>query len=262
MDSIVQIAPLAQSPGLKPLRADSMRRADVAAGRMLPWFAGLAFVLAALALYIGFILAPTDPEQGHALRIVFIHVPAAWMSLLIYLAMALASAIGLVGGSRLPSIVATSLAPTGAMFTFMALWTGALWGKPTWGVWWVWDARLSSELLLLFAYLGFVAFQASIEDPSRADRASGILALVGVVNVPVVYFSVQWWNTLHQNNSVGLTVPPAMATTMLAGIGLMALAFLAYTIAMTLARMQNVIMERERWLQWAIRARGYRDELD
>jgi len=141
-------------------------------------------------------------------------------------------------------MMATALAPTGALFTFLALWTGSLWGKPTWGTYWVWDARLTSELILLFLYLGFIALRAAIDDPRRADRAAALLAIVGVVNVPIIYYSVQWWNTLHQGASVSLTRAPSMAAAMLAGMLLMALAFWAYTIAVSLTRVRCIIRER------------------
>jgi heme exporter protein C len=147
-------------------------------------------------------------------------------------------------------MLARAIAPTGALFTFIALWTGSLWGKPTWGTYWVWDARLTSELILLFLYLGFMALQASIEDPRRADKAGALLAIVGAVNVPIIYFSVQWWNTLHQGASVSLTKAPSMAATMLAGMLVMALAAWAYTIAVVLWRVRPMILERERNAEW------------
>jgi heme exporter protein C len=160
------------------------------------------------------------------------------------------SGVGLVLNTRLSSMVATALAPTGALFTFIALWTGALWGKPTWGTWWVWDARLTSELILLFLYLGFLALQSSIDDPRRADKACAVLALVGSVNVPIIYFSVKWWNTLHQGASVSLTKSPTMAATMLWGMLIMVVAFWMYAIAIALARVRNIILERERHTEW------------
>jgi len=224
------------------------------AGRMMPWFAWLAALLAAAGLYIAFFVAPTDATQGESYRIIFIHVPAAWMSMFIYLVMAGWAGLGLVLNTRLSGMMASALAPTGAMFTFVALWTGALWGKPTWGTYWVWDARLTSELILLFLYLGFMALKEAIDDPQRADRAGAILALVGVVNIPIIYFSVQWWNTLHQGASVSLTRAPSMAATMLAGMLVMALAAWMYAIAVSLARVRAIILERERgrdmaWVQ-------------
>jgi heme exporter protein C len=168
----------------------------------------------------------------------------------LYLVMAGWAGLGLVLNTRLSGMMASALAPTGAMFTFLALWSGALWGRPTWGTYWVWDARLTSELILLFLYLGFIALKEAIEDPRRADRASAILALVGVVNVPIIYFSVQWWNTLHQGASVSLTAAPKMAATMLAGMLLMALAAWMYSIAISLARVRAIILERERDAAW------------
>ena len=220
------------------------------AGTLAPWFAVLSLLLFGLGLYISFFVAPTDAQQGEAYRIIFIHVPAAWMSMVIYLAMAFWAGLGLAFHTRLSGMMASALAPSGALFTVIALWTGAFWGKPTWGAWWVWDARLTSELLLLFLYLGFMALQAAIEDPRRADRAGALLALVGVVNIPIIYFSVQWWNTLHQGASVSMTKSPSMAQTMLWGMLIMALAFWAYSITMALLRVRCIILEREMTNEW------------
>jgi len=229
------------------------------AGKLIPWFAWLAALLAAAGLYIAFFVAPTDATQGESYRIIFIHVPAAWMSMFIYLVMAGWAGLGLVLNTRLSGMMASALAPTGALFTFLALVTGSLWGKPTWGTYWVWDARLTSELILLFLYLGFMALKEAIDDPQRADRAGAILALVGVVNIPIIYFSVQWWNTLHQGASVSLTRAPSMAATMLAGMLVMALAAWMYAIAVSLARVRAIILERERgrdmaWVQSVVKA--------
>jgi len=221
------------------------------AGKLIPWFAALAFILTVVGLYIGFFVAPTDFQQGEGYRIIFVHVPAAWMSMFIFVVMAFWSAIGLAWNTRLSFVMARALAPTGAMFTFVALWTGAFWGKPMWGAWWVWDARLTSELILLFLYVGFMALQAAIDDPRRADRAGALLNLVGVINVPIIYFSVQWWNTLHQGSSVSLTRAPSMAQTMLWGMLIMALAAWMYTIAVALVRARTLIIERERRTEWA-----------
>jgi heme exporter protein C len=217
---------------------------------MVPVFAALAAVLGIAGLYIGFFVAPTDFQQGEAYRIIFIHVPAAWMSMLIYVVMAFWAGVGLVFNTRLSSMMAHALAPTGALMTFIALWTGALWGKPTWGAWWVWDARLTSELILLFLYIGYMSLAAAIDDPRRADKASAVVAMVGVVNVPIIYFSVQWWNTLHQGASVSLTRAPSMAATMLAGMLVMVFAFWMYSIAVSLARVRRLIVERERGAAW------------
>jgi heme exporter protein C len=220
------------------------------AGRMVPWFAAAAAILAAIGLYVAFFVAPTDFQQGEAYRIIFVHVPASWMSMFIYLVMAGWAGIGLVLNSRLSGMMASALAPTGAMFAFLSLWTGALWGRPTWGTYWVWDARLTSELVLFFLYLGFMALQAAIDDPRRADKAGAVLALVGVVNIPIIYFSVKWWNTLHQGASVSLTRAPTMATIMFTGMIVMVLAFWMYSIAVSLARVRAIILERERHTGW------------
>jgi heme exporter protein C len=220
------------------------------AGRLIPWFAALALVLTAAGLYISFFLAPTDFQQGEGYRIIFIHVPAAWMSMFIYVVMAFWSAIGLAWNTRLSFVMARALAPTGAMFTFVALWTGAFWGKPMWGAWWVWDARLTSELILFFLYVGVMALQAAIDDPRRSDRAGALLNLVGVINVPIIYFSVKWWNTLHQGSSVSLTRAPSMAHIMLWGMLIMALAAWMYAIAVALVRARSLILERERQTDW------------
>jgi heme exporter protein C len=220
------------------------------AGHWWPVFAVLSAVLTAVGLWIGFFVAPTDAQQGEGYRIIFIHVAASWMSMFIYVVMAFWAGVGLVFNTRLSGMMATALAPTGALFAFLSLWTGALWGKPMWGTYWVWDARLTSELILLFLYAGFMALQAAIDDPRRADRAGAVLALVGVINVPIIYFSVKWWNTLHQGASVSLTRAPSMATTMLWGMLIMALAFWAYSIAVALARVRSIILVRERHTEW------------
>ena len=220
------------------------------AGKMIPWFWALAAIFGVAGLTLGVLVAPTAAQQGEGYRIIFLHVPAAWMSMFIYLVMAFWAALGLAFNTRLSGMMASALAPTGALFTFLALWTGALWGKPMWGAWWVWDARLTSELILLFLYIGFIALQSAIDDPRRADKAGAILALVGVVNIPIIYFSVKWWNTLHQGSSVSLTKSPSMAMTMLWGMLLCALAFWMYSIAVALMRARGIMLERERHTEW------------
>lgn len=219
------------------------------AGKLVPWFAWPAAILFCVGLYIGFFVAPTDAVQSEAYRIIFIHVPASILSMFIYLIMAGYAALGLIFNTRLSSMMATSLAPTGALFAFISLWTGALWGKPMWGAWWVWDARLTSELILLFLYLGFISLQASIEDPRRADRAGALLAIVGSVNVPIIYFSVKWWNTLHQGSTVKLS-GTSMHIAMQQAMFTMFAALWLYAIAISLLRVRSIILERERNSQW------------
>jgi heme exporter protein C len=220
------------------------------AGRLIPLFAWPALLLFAVGLYVSFFVAPTDATQGESYRIIFIHVPAAWMSMIIYLAMAFWCALGMIFNTRLSFMMSQALAPTGAIWTFLALWTGALWGKPTWGAWWVWDARLTSELILLFLYLGYMALVAAIDDPRRADRAGAVVAIVGAINVPIIYFSVKWWNTLHQGASVSMTAAPKMASIMLMGMLIMALAAWAYSIAVVLLRVRAIMLKRERNTDW------------
>jgi heme exporter protein C len=200
---------------------------------------------------MGFFIAPTDAVQGEGYRIIFVHVPASWMSMLIYVVMAGWAAAGLIFNTRLSYVMAQALAPTGALMAVLSLATGALWGKPMWGTWWVWDARLTSELILLFLYLGYMGLHASIDDIRRADKASAVLALVGVVNVPIIYFSVKWWNTLHQGASVSLTKSPSMAQTMLLAMLLMTFCFWAYSMAVALQRARAMVLERERYTDWA-----------
>ena len=220
------------------------------AGKTIPWLAWTAGILTVLGLYIGFFVAPTDFQQGEAYRIIFIHVPAAWMGMLIYLVMAFWGAIGLAFNARLPFMLMRALAPTGAILTFVSLWTGAVWGKPMWGTWWVWDARLTSTLILLFLYIGTLALWSSIEDVKRSDRAGALLTLIGVVNVPIILFSVVWWNTLHQGSTVGVSHAPKMAATMLQAMLIMTAAAWAYAIAATLVRVRRIILERERKTEW------------
>jgi heme exporter protein C len=220
------------------------------AGSIARWSMIITVILLAVGLYMSFFVAPTDYKQGEGYRIIFVHVPAAWMSMFIYLVMAFWSALGLVLNTRLSAMMTSALAPTGAMFTFLALWTGAFWGKPMWGTWWVWDARLTSELILFFLYLGFMALQSATDDTRRADRAGAILVLVGVVNIPIIYYSVQWWNTLHQGASVSVTKGSSMASVMLVTMLIMTLAFWAYTFAAAYHRVRSIILERERDTVW------------
>ncbi len=219
------------------------------AGKLIPFFAWPAAIFFVIGIYIGFFIAPTDATQSEAYRIIFLHVPASILSMFIYLIMAGYAALGLIFKTRLSAMMAQALAPTGALFAFISLWSGALWGKPMWGAWWVWDARLTSELILLFLYLGFIALQASIEDPRRGDRASALLAIVGSVNVPIIYFSVKWWNTLHQGSTIkysGTSMHIAMQQAMFSIL----IACWLYAIAVTLARVRCIILEREANTTW------------
>ncbi|MBJ7502824.1 MAG: cytochrome c biogenesis protein CcsA [Polynucleobacter sp.] len=223
------------------------------AGKLIPWFAVGALLLGIAGLSVGLLIAPSDAQQGDAYRIIFVHVPAAWMSMLLYLLVAFWAAIGLIFNARLASMLALALAPTGALMTFIALFTGALWGKPTWGAWWVWDARLTSELILLFLYIGFLSLHAAIDDPRRADRSAAVLALIGVINVPIIYFSVKWWNTLHQGATISMTKAPTMASQMLLGMLLMAGSFWLYAIATSLYRCRTLVLEREEHAAWIMK---------
>src|ERR1700716_2022368 len=197
------------------------------AGWLAPWFFALAAALGAAGLYVGLVEAPTDAQQGEVYRIIFIHVPAAWMSMFLYFVMACYGAVSLTFNTRLAAMMARALAPTGAMFTFVALWTGAFWGRPTWGTYWAWDARMVSELVLLFLYFGFIALANAFEEPRRGDRAAALLCLIGLANLPIIYFSVKWWNTLHQGATVKFT-GTSMHATMFTGMVLMTFAFWMY----------------------------------
>ena len=219
------------------------------AGKLAPLFFVVAALLAAAGLYVGFVVAPTDAQQGEVYRVIFIHVPAAWMSMFLYFVMAVYAALALSFNTRLSAMMARAIAPTGALFTFIALWTGAFWGRPTWGTYWVWDARLTSELVLFFLYAGFIALANAFEDPRRGDRAAALLALIGVVNLPIIYFSVQWWNTLHQGSSVSFK-GTSMHVTMLWGMLLMAFSFWMYSAGAALVRCRTLILDRERRTRW------------
>jgi len=216
----------------------------------IPWLATASLLLCALGLFAGLFVAPADAQQGEAYRIMFIHVPSAWMSMLVYLLLVLCAGTGLVFNARLPPMLALALAPTGAMFAFLALWSGALWAKPIWGTWWVWDLRLISQFVLLILYAGFIALHAAIDDAPMADKAGAALVLAGVVNIPLNVLSVQWWTTPHQGASISLGNPPGMATSMLATTLLMAAGFVLYGGAVVLLRLRCVILERERDSDW------------
>ena len=220
------------------------------AGKLWPLFALLGTGLTVWGLWLGMFVAPSDFQQGQGYRIIFVHVPVSWMSMVIYLAMAFWAILGFTFNTRLSGMMCRALAPTGAIFAFLSLWTGALWGKPMWGAWWVWDARLTSELILFFLYLGYIALTSAIDDPKRADKAGGILAIVGALNVPIIYFSVKWWNTLHQGASVSLTKGSSMAQIMLEAMLIMGVACWMYAVAIALYRVRSIILLRERHAQW------------
>jgi len=219
-------------------------------GQWLPWFGGACLAFMLMGLYHSLIVAPPDYQQGDSYRIMFIHVPAAWMSMFVYMVIAFSGTLGLIWRIKLADIVAASSAPLGASFTLLALATGSLWGKPTWGTWWVWDARLTSELILLFLYLGLIALNSAIEDKRTAARASAVLALVGIVNIPIIHYSVIWWNTLHQPNSGILSTKPSIHASMLIPLLLMAVAFKLYYATALLLRTRCEILERERNTSW------------
>lgn len=220
------------------------------AGKLIPWLGWSCAAFLVAGLYLGLFVAPADYQQGESYRIIYIHVPAAWMSLFIYMVMAISAGIGLIWRIKMADIIAHDSAPIGAAFTFLALVTGSLWGKPMWGAWWVWDARLTSELILLFLYLGFIALQSSIEDPRNAARAGAVLALVGVVNIPIIHYSVEWWSTLHQGPTVTKFDKPSIATSMLIPLLLMAVAFQLYYFVNVLMRARVEVLRREQNSRW------------
>ncbi len=207
-----------------------------------PWALGVTLVSLAAGLYLALFASPRDYQQSETVRIMYVHVPSAWMALFCYSSLAIASAMALIWRHPLADVIAKSTAPIGACFTFLALATGSLWGKPMWGTWWVWDARLTSVLILFFLYLGYMALHDAFDDPARGSRAAAILALVGFVNVPIIKFSVDWWNTLHQPASVVRLDGPAIHPSMLAPLLLMAIAFTAYFVWVLLVRVRAELL--------------------
>ena len=220
------------------------------AGSMYPWLAWSALIVILVSTYGGLVWAPADYQQGDGFRIIYVHVPSAWMSMFVYVFMAVSAGIGLIWRIKLAHAMAAASAPLGASFTFLALVTGSIWGKPMWGTWWVWDARLTSELILLFLYLGYMALRSSIEDTGRADRASAVLALVGVVNVPIIHYSVEWWHTLHQGPTVTKFAAPSITTEMLLPMLTMMVGFTLYFFALLLVSARGEVLERERHSKW------------
>ena len=220
------------------------------ARRWTPWFGGGAALCMLIALYGGLVLAPPDYQQKDAFRMVYVHAPSAWLSLMIYTSMAVSAAVGLIWRMKVAHAAAAACAPIGAWFTVATLATGMLWGKPMWGAYWVWDPRLTSELVLLFLYLGYMGLRSGIDDPGKADKASAVLAIVGVVNVPIIKYSVTWWNSLHQTATVMQMGKPKMDGAMLWPLLLMFLAFALYFAAVLLIRLRAELLRRERNASW------------
>src|SRR6478672_3430471 len=224
------------------------------ADRLIPWLAGLTFLLLGIGLYLSFFVAPPDYQQGETVKIMFVHVPSAWLAMFGYTLIAVASLGTLIWRHPLADVAAKTAAPIGATFTFVALVTGSLWGKPMWGTYWVWDARLTSVLVLFLLYLGLIALWQAIEEPGRAGRAAAILALVGAINIPIIKFSVDWWNTLHQSASVTRLGAPAIHPAILTPLLVMALAFLLLFVTLHLAAMRNEILRRRVRAMWLMQA--------
>ena len=220
------------------------------AGSWLPWLTALFALLVVSGLYGGLVLAPADYQQGDSYRIIFVHVPAAWMSLFVYVLMAVCAIVILVWRMKLAEVVLICAAPIGASFTLLALVTGSLWGKPMWGAWWVWDARLTSELILLFLYLGIFSLYGAVEDKRVAGRAVAILTLVGVVNIPIIHYSVEWWSSLHQGPTVTKFDSPSIHWSMLTPLLLMALAFKVFFVISLFQRVRTELLQRERNSRW------------
>ena len=220
------------------------------AGTLTPWFAWPAGLLILAALYGGLVLAPPDYQQGEGFRILYVHAPSAWLAVMIYGVMASAAAVGLIWRMKVAHAVAASCAGVGAWFTAVSLATGMLWGKPMWGTYWVWDPRLTAQLILLFLYLGYMGLRAGIDDLGRAGRASAVLAIVGVINIPIIRYSVEWWNSIHQAPSVMKMDRPSMPIDMLAPLLMMLLGFTLYFAAVLLVRLRAEILRRERTASW------------
>lgn len=210
---------------------------------LTPWMAGLTIVMAVAGLYLGLFDSPADYQQGETVRIMYVHVPAAWMAMFCYTTLAISAAVGLIWKHPVADVAARSAAPIGACFTFLALLTGSLWGKPMWGTWWVWDARLTSVLVLFFLYLGYMALNSAFDDPQRGAKASAILVMVGFINVPIIKFSVDWWNTLHQPASIVRMDGPTIHPDMLWPLFLMIGAFTTYFLWVLLLRMRRELTE-------------------
>jgi heme exporter protein C len=217
---------------------------------LLPWVISACVILLSYGLIAGLFIAPADYQQGDGFRIIYVHVPSAFAAMAIYLAMAISAVITLVWRVKIAAIAMSCSAQIGVWFTFLALVTGSIWGKPMWGTWWIWDARLTSMLILFFLYLGFLALQSVISDANNRDRASAIIAIVGVINLPIIHYSVIWWNTLHQGPTLSKFAVPSIAPAMLYPLLAMIAAFLLFYISMLFLRMRNQILIRDRKTQW------------
>ena len=217
---------------------------------ILPWFRGTTLILFVVGLVLALLFSPMDYQQGSTVRIMYIHVPAAFLSLFVYLLMAITGGIGYIWRIKMAHIVSVSCAPIGAVFTLLTLITGGIWGKPTWGTYWEWDARMTSYLILLFLYLGFMALHNAFDDRKTADRAAAILALVGVVNIPIIHFSVEWWNTLHQGATISKFEKPSMDADMLKALLTMIVAFQVYFFTILLQKVRAEILVREKLSGW------------
>lgn len=218
---------------------------------LIPWFAGIGLLFIAYGTFAGLFVAPADYQQGDAFRIIYVHVPSAYVSMLAYSLMAVSAGIGLIWRMKLSHALAAAAAPLGAWFTFLALATGSIWGRPMWGTWWEWgDPRLTSELIMLFLYFGYMALRSAIDDIAKADKASAVLALVGVVNVPIIHFSVEWWSSLHQGPTLIRKGGPAIETDMLYPLLAMLLGFTLVFGALLLSRVRSEVLFRERRSRW------------
>ncbi|MBT8077561.1 MAG: heme ABC transporter permease [Gammaproteobacteria bacterium] len=221
------------------------------AEKIIPWFAVSGLVLIAYGTWGGLFNAPPDYQQGDAFRIIYVHVPAAYLSMMAYMTMAIAAGIGLIWRMKLAHAVAAATAPLGAWFTFLALMTGSIWGRPMWGTWWEWgDPRLTSELILLFLYIGYIALRNSIDDLAKADKASAVLAMVGAVNVPIIHYSVEWWSSLHQGPTLIRKGGPAIVGDMLWPLLAMIFGFTFVFGALVLSRVRAEVLFRERRARW------------
>ena len=243
-------------PYAKPERAYQL------CNTLLPWFALPAVVCLVVGTMWGLAYAPQDYQQGDSFRIIYIHVPSAMLSMSTYVAMAIAALVGMVWQWRTAYMAMIAMAPVGAVMTFIALLTGAAWGKPMWGAWWVWDARLTSELILLFLYFGVIALYSAFEDKHQAGKAAGVMALVGVVNIPIIHYSVEWWNTLHQGSTITKFDKPSIATEMLWPLLLNIFGFALFIALVTTMRLKNEIIRREMhrpWVQMLVKQKETND---